>query len=89
MACALLMMTCGGCARTISDSYRGSAEQARARATPAGECKRVFKPVADPKMQAGDDARHVIARYRGRLALANRRGVERNACADTAADRAR
>jgi hypothetical protein len=87
MACCLLPMILGGCL-TDSDSYRGSAEATRAAATPAGECQRVAKAVAEPLMRPGQDARHVIVRFRGRLALANRRIAERNACADTPADRA-
>jgi hypothetical protein len=80
-------MTLGGCLKTVSGSFSGSAEQATASATPAGECKRVAKPVGEPPMREGEDARHVIQRFRARLGLANKRIVESNGCSDTAADR--
>lgn len=81
------MMTLSGCV-TASNSYRGSAEETRAAATPAGECRRLAKPVPAPGYRAGQDARHVIMRYDGALGLANRRIDDLGACADTAADRA-
>jgi hypothetical protein len=80
-----MLMTLVGCV-TVSGS--DSAEQTKAAATPAGECRRVYTKTSDPGYAEGEDARKVIVRYQGRLWLANRRGVEATQCSDTAADRA-
>lgn len=68
------MTMCGACA----DSNRIGAP-GLAVAVPAA-CERILVAVPAPAMNAGDDARVVLARTRGALSLANARIAKSRAC---------
>ena len=79
-------MTLPGCKH--SEQAAASAEAARARVSPAGECRRILSGVRVPGYREGQDARAVIAHYQANLDLANAQIAQGRACADTAVDRA-
>jgi hypothetical protein len=68
----LMTMTCAGCVTS------GSGHPDLAVAVPAHECKR--NPVSQVALKVGDDALALVAEYRKRLGLANRRIVAMDDC---------